>query len=211
MESRVWVVLSMIGAVSSATDVPGRIYQNVTSSSLQIAGAWRLNKEASRVEPGGTTSMPRDPVAQGRGDGFRGRGGRGGPGFGDGRGSGGGAPNEKNQAKIQALMHEVTAPPDRMAILIKNDLLTIAEGTGAVRRFPINGRRADVEFGAASIETHTTWKGTTLSQELKAGEVACVRTYELASENSAQLIVTMTMSGDARGGRSPAKFIYDRE
>lgn len=209
------VSVLVFAAVSiSFMPLPARAQSQDAASG--IAGAWRLNHELSG-DPLTISPMPTGGTRQGGGynggggGGVRGGFGGGGTFGGGGYRGGGGAErvSDEDFKKMRALAGEASRRPDHLAITFKDGSATFTDDTGAVHTFPVNDKKADVEFGAERIETRSRWANTMLVQEFKAAQLTLTRTVQTSTDGK-ELIVTIR-TGAGRGGESSAKYVYDHD
>jgi len=213
----------LVSCVALGAASPPQIAQGVQGESA-IGGPWRLNKELSssvselldQPEPGGPDDVPSEGGPRGRMGGRMGRPGLGGGPMGR---DGLSARRQADQRKVRVLMDELRHPPERMALLVKEDSLIVTESTGVIRTYAVGGKATDVMFNGEAIKAKATWHERSLVVELVGGPLTLTRTYE-ALPQGRQLLVTTTARRDAapRGGRGqntesppPLRFVYDRE
>lgn len=190
------------------------------TASNQVAGQWRLSKSAASES--GESSLPADEPggSSGRGDGRRPGGGFGGGygggrgGFGGGRGGeaiGGNFSNDQ-AAAMRAAMREAGQSPNILNIVVSGDAVSFTTDQGVVRRFTADGRKEKIELGNVEVDCVTKWEQGTLTQEMKAGGVTIMRTWQAVTDGQ-QLSITISITGGQRregAGPQVRKVMYDR-
>jgi hypothetical protein len=199
-----------------------------TTPPAKIAGQWKFNKDLS-ADPNGTTTVTGAPGAPGGGPGGGGMGGGyGGPGGGGGiggRGGGGGgfggfggggggfggkgSMSSEQTLQFKALMREVNQPPEILNIAMSAFVVTFTTGEGVVRKFTANGKKEKVDLTSADVETTTRWDQSTLTQEMKVGQVKVTRSFE-ATQQGNQLVITVATENGGRGQPATKKYVYDK-
>ncbi|HKW01188.1 MAG TPA: hypothetical protein VJN96_15290, partial [Vicinamibacterales bacterium] len=154
-----------------------------------------------------------------RGGGGGGRGGYGG-------GAGGGQPLSNEQMlEARAIMREMMDAPDVLNVVASTEAVSFTTDEGIVRKFAIDGKKENVDFGTAKVDVTTKWDNNKLSQDLELGSLKMTRTFQVTDEGH-QLIVTVSTGGGRRGGQgagpgggqgggqapaaAPMKAIYDK-
>jgi hypothetical protein len=165
------LVLTAIGSVARAQEATPR-----------LGGFWRLvPQESDDARAKMREAMPRG----GRGGFPAGPGGQ--PGSGPpGGGPTGGAPVGPREPRgrgpvgdPEALMREITTPPEAMTIVQSQTEIAIEDIDGATTVLHPDGKKWKRAGGA--VETRASWKGTILVVESQAHSMKLTTTYELPS------------------------------
>ncbi len=185
-----------------------------------VAGQWRLSMPAA--EPGEGSVRAADEPVIGNGDGGRrpgggfGSGGYGGGrgGFGGGRGGdaiGTGSFNNDQMAAMRAAMREVGQAPSVLNIVVSGELVSFTNDQGVVRKFVANRKKEKIALGDVKVDCVTSWNQDTLTQEMKAGAITIVRTWQVATDGQ-HLAITISTTGAQAGGGGPhvRTLMYDR-
>jgi hypothetical protein len=172
-----------------------------------ILGAWKLNRDES--------DAPRKGSDDDRGSDNGGYGGRrsgggypGGGYPGGGRGGMGGPRGESDEERQK--MHELTAPPSKITLLMTGAEVDLLDDRDRKRAFLTDGRKLQKSKDANYQEIAAHWDGKSLVSEEKSprgGKMS--RTFELSSDGR-QLYETLRMESSGRGNRSTTlRFVYD--
>lgn len=120
-------------------------------------------------------------------------------------------PDDELESRMYVLRRDMVQPPERLAIVLRDDAMVTTDEFGNVRTFPIGRRRQTIEISGVKIRARTSWSGIVLTQELQAGPMTLTRRFE-TTDDSTHLRVTLRASGEARGlERLPLVLIYERE
>ena len=194
---------------------------------LDVAGAWKLNRELSSLPPAGQEGRP----PGGRPSGGGGRGGRGGfGGFGGLGGGGTGQPNEDEMHKREVVRRRLFEFPERLIIVRDGHTVSISDGYGRHLSFTADGKKQQQVTGDGEFKTKTHFEGANLVIEEDFGGPKVTTTYTpvLDSGEILRLEVTLKIDGAREGGASgmgrggagggsgpggppPLKRVYDSE
>jgi hypothetical protein len=184
-----------------------------TGDHSMFNGGWTLNKELSTSPPAGAEGFR---GGQGREGGRGGPGGRGGGGGFPGGGAGGpggrpgGSPMDPEAIKkMQAMMQEIMEPSRRWIVTVGDESITFVDTDGRSRRFMTTGKKEKHQIQSGTLETKTKWDGPQLRQEVElGGGTKIVRSFSVSPETH-QLIVLITVSGEAGRRPSPMRLVYE--
>jgi hypothetical protein len=117
--------------------------------------------------------------------------------------------------KMRELMRQLRDAPAILNIVVAPSDVTMTDDQGIVHKFKTDGKKQQVEFGTAKIDTTSKWDADTLGLEMAAGPMKVKETYQVTTQGH-MLVVTIQQaasggSGAAPGAQAtPVKFIYDR-
>ena len=221
-----------------APDKPAQVAAapEAPASPARLAGQWHLNKEISTPsqapaddpgqggQPGNRGGGGRGGPGGGGGGGGRGGGGRGGGGYGGGMGGGRGGmggggmqTSSGDMLKIRELMRQLREAAEVLNIVIRPDDVTITDDQGIVHTFKTDGKKEQIEFGTAKIDTKTKWDADVLTQEMSVGSTKVTENYQVTTQGHMMVITIQSGNGNSNGGggrgggqTAPIKYVYDR-
>jgi hypothetical protein len=187
------------------------------AASLDVAGAWKLNKELSTGLGYGH--------GEGRGAGGRrpGGGGRGGGGRGGGRagGMGGmlggmGQHPDADMRKMEVARSRMTEISERLIIVHDGNSVSITDANGRRMSFKADGKKQQQVTGDGEFKTKTHFEGWKLFVEEDFGGPKVMTTYTPTLEGGEirrlEVVVTMERDGKEQvGGPPPLTRVYDSD
>ena len=217
--TRVLCVPAIAGLVLVCDGGTLRASQTPASAKPQLAGEWRLNKDASsqQSQSSGSGDSSGTNNGGGRGGGWgRGGGGMGGRG-GGGMGRGGVSLSPEDQEKEKqrrALMQEALATEPSFTIIEGDGTITFTHPDGRVMTYKIDGKKEKHQLTNGTIETKTKWdkdtEGLVIEMDLGNG-MKVTHTYTVAGAPR-QLADSVKVDGGhmRNGAQAPGRHhIYD--
>jgi hypothetical protein len=191
---------------------------------LDVAGAWKLNRELSSLPPAGAEGRPPGERRAGGGRG----GGRGGFGGIPGIGGGTGQPSDDEIHKREVVRRRLYEFPERLVIVHEDNTVSITDGYGRHLSFKADGKKQQQVTGDGEFKTKTHFEGANLIIEEDFGGPKVTTTYTpvLGGGEILRLEVTLKIEGvrggpsggagsghdgSGPGGPPPLKRVYDRE
>jgi hypothetical protein len=167
----------------------GRLVAQEQTLQVRLTGAWLLHHAAPSADP----SAAREPK------------------------------KEKDDPSLMAgtrqqiqLATELRGVPDRMAIMATTADFVLTDEYGVRRQFAASGKAERVDFGSNKVMFRTTWKPTSLAQDITSDGFDMTRTFEVPPEGR-QLILTLTIrrqpdpnAQTPNGVPEVLRFVYDR-
>jgi hypothetical protein len=209
----------MVGALGSALALagPAPVRAGQAAARPRLDGAWTLNHEMGDRMGGGAPGGEggRREGAGGGGGHHRGGFGMGGGGMGGGMrpmgGMGGNTDQDRQEMeRRRALMRELIAPSERLAIATDGDLVSFTDAEGHVRKYTANGKKEKHQFTNGTVQTKTKWDEDHLVIESSLdGGMKLTQTYGLTAETHQLIVQTKMEGGPMDDDRPPVTHYYD--
>ena len=168
---------------------------------LDVAGAWKLNKELSTATNSYGGGGERRP---GGGGGGRGGGGRGGYGGRGGFGGGGSAngPKPSEVLKMEAVRSRMTEISERLIIVHDGNSVSITDANGRRMSYHADGKKQQQVTGDGEFKTITKFDGWKLIVEEDFGGPKVTTTYTPTLEGGEIRRLEVVVKADMGGGGS---------
>ena len=176
------------------------------NTALDVAGAWKLNKELSTAtsyghEEGGGRRPGGAGGGYGRGGGGRG-GGRGGGvgGMFGGMGGGTGQPKDSDIRKMEAVRSRMTEISERLVIVHDGNTVSITDANGRRMSYHADGKKQQQVTGDGEFKTITKFDGWKLIVEEDFGGPKVTTTYTPTLEGGEIRRLEVVVKAEGGGG-----------